>query len=96
MGKDHFVGCRVDQQLFTKVSTHEEQNSVLVRKALEQFFREKEPNQRLGYDRDPLINVLNNQIQDLKHDKHMLQDQVQALLVSSIPLLSRIKMKLLK
>jgi len=96
MDKRYFVGCRVDQQLYNKVKTHGEQSSTIVRKALQQYFTDVGSNNSSGYDRDPLINVLNNQIDDLKHDKHMLQDQVQALMVSSIPLLSRIKMKLLK
>jgi len=96
MDKKYFVGCRVDKQLYNKVRTHDEQSSTIVRKALSQYFREKEPNKTLpGYDRE-LINVLNNQIVDLQNDKRVLNDQVHALMVSSIPLLGRIKMKLLK
>jgi len=96
MDKKYFVGCRVDEHLFNKVNHHVEQNSTLVRKALSQYFREKEPNRTLpGYDRE-LVDVLNNQIDDLKNDKRLLNDQVQALMISSIPLLGRIKMRLLK
>ena len=96
MDKKYFVGCRVDQQLFNKVNSHVEQNSTLIRKAVVQYFREKESNHSLpGYDRE-LINVLNNQIVDLQNDKRLLNDQVQALMFSSIPLLGRIKMKLLR
>jgi len=96
MDKKHFVGCRVDEQLFNKVKTHDEQNSIIVRNALNQYFRENEPNKTLpGYDRE-LVDVLNSQIADLKNDKQLLNNQVQALMVSSIPLLGRIKMKLLK
>lgn len=96
MVKEYFVGCRVGQQLYNNVNSHVEQNSTLLRKALQQYFREGEPNKTLpGYDRE-LINVLNNQIMDLKQDKQFLNNQVQALMVSSIPLLGRLKMKLLK
>ena len=96
MSKKYFVGCRVDQQLFNKVNSHVEQNSVLIRKAVGQYFRENEPNHALpGYDRE-LINVLNSQIDDLKNDKHMLFEQVRTLEVASIPWLGRIKMKLLR
>ena len=96
MEKKFFVGCRVDEQLFNKVKTHDEQSSTIVRNALNQYFMENNSNRTLpGYDRE-LIDVLNNQIQDLKQDKQLLNNQVQALMVSSIPLLSRIKMKLLK
>ena len=96
MGKKCFVGCRVDKQLYNKVKTHDEQSSTIVRKALSQYFREKEPNHTIdGYDCE-LINVLNNQIIDLQNDKRVLNEQVGMLMVSSIPLLGRIKMKLLK
>ena len=96
MDKKYFLGCRVDEQLFNKVKTHEEQSSTTVRNALNQYFLQKEPNKKLlGYNRE-LIDVLNNQIEDLRNDKRVLNNQNQALMVSSIPLLGRIKMKLLK
>lgn len=96
MDKKYFVGCRVDEQLFNKVDNHVEQNSTLMRKAINQFFRDKEPNKSLpGYDRE-LINVLNNQIVDLQNDKQVLNEQVSMLMLSSIPWLAKIKMKLLK
>jgi hypothetical protein len=43
-----------------------------------------------------LVDLLNNQIQDLKEDKRYLQNQVNGLMVSRFPLLSRIKLKLLE
>lgn len=95
MDKKYFVGCRVDEQLFNKVKTHDEQSSTIVRNALNQYFRENEPNKTSGYDRE-LVDVLNSQIEDLRNDKRVLNNQVQALMVSSIPLLGRIKMRLLK
>ncbi len=96
MGNKYFVGCRVDEQLFNKVKTHDEQSSTIVRKALNQFFIDECPKQSLsGYDRE-LVDVLNNQIEDLRNDKCMLNNQIQVLMVSSIPLLGRIKMRLLK
>ena len=96
MGKKCFVGCRVDQHLFNMVQTHEEQNSVIVRKALQNFFRELEQPGPIRDGHHELINVLNNQILDLKNDKQLLNDQIQMLMLSSFPLLARIKMKLLK
>ena len=96
MGKKYFVGCRVDQQLFNKVDSHVEQNSMLIRKAIVQYFREREPNKTLsGYDRE-LVDVLNNQVLDLQNDKRVLNEQVSMLMLSSIPWLAKIKMKLLK
>ena len=96
MDKKYFVGCRVDKQLFNKVKTHDEQSSTIVRKALSQYFKEggTQPTS-LNYDRE-LINVLNNQVDDLKQDKRVLNDQVNMLMLSSIPWLSKLKMKLLK
>ncbi len=96
MGNKYFVGCRVDEQLFTKVKTHEEPNSTIVRNALNQYFRGVGPNKTLhGYDHE-LVDVLHNQIEDLRNDKRVLNNQIQVLMVSSIPLLGRIKMRLLK
>lgn len=96
MDKKYFVGCRVDEHLFNKVKTHDEQSSTIVRNALNQYFMENDSNKTLpGYDRE-LVDVLNIQIDDLKQDKQLLNNQVQALMVSSIPLLGRIKMKLLQ
>lgn len=96
MDKKYFLGCRVDKQLFNKVKTHDEQSSTVVRNALNQYLSGLNPEiNPMGYDRE-LITVLNNQIEDLRNDKRVLNDQVQALMVSSIPLLARIKMKLLQ
>lgn len=76
MVKKYFVGCRVDEQLFNKLSNHVEQNSTLVRKAIEQYFREKEPNGCIDGYGDQLINMLNIQISDLKQDKQILQQRL--------------------
>ena len=66
MSKKYFLGCKVDQQLFNKVNNHVEQNSTLIRKAVNQFFRECEPNETLsGYD-TRLIDLLNQQVKDLQ------------------------------
>ena len=95
MGKTYFVGCRIDKQLFTKIKTHDERSSTIVRKALYQYFREQEPNQTPDSYNKELIVLLNKQIEDLRQDKLRLNEQVNMLMLSSIPLLSRIKMKLL-
>lgn len=41
-----------------------------------------------------LVDLLKNQVEDLKDDKHYLQSQVNAFLVTKQPLLQRIIMKL--
>ena len=43
-----------------------------------------------------LVDLLQSQIVDLKNDKSYLQNQVNALMISRFPLLSRIKLKLLE
>lgn len=77
--KSRTISTRFDQQLYNKVNTNELQNSELIRKAVIQYFRTKENNQKLngeylGYNRE-MIDVLKNQIDDLKQDKHQLQQQ---------------------
>jgi len=97
MGKSHYVGCRIDTKLFNKISEHELNNSDLMRMAIQRYFRENEPNVKLdefGVNQE-LINLLKSQISSLENDKIFLQQQNQALMTASIPLLGRIKMKLI-
>ena len=77
--KSRTISIRFDSQLYNKVHTNELQNSELIRKAVIQYFRSKETNQKLdgehlGYNQE-LIDVLKIQIDDLKQDKHQLQQQ---------------------
>ena len=83
------MAARVDNDLYKKVKHHDLPMADLVRKSLVQYFRELEPNQKLTnvYDRD-LVGHLQNEIE-------YLRSQNQALMYASIPLLSRVKMKLL-
>jgi len=83
--KGRTISVRFDKQLYDKVYTNELQNSELIRKAVIRYFRAKENNQKLngeylGYNQE-LIDVLKNQIDDLKQDKHQLQQQNQYLTV---------------
>jgi len=84
MVKKYFLGCKVDQQLFNKVNSHVEQNSTLIRKAVVQYFREKEPNETIsGYD-TRLIDLLNQQVQDLQKDKQFLESKCEFYHVQSM------------
>ena len=77
--KSRTISTRFDQQLYNKVNTNELQNSELIRKAVIQYLRSKENNQKLNgeyldYNRE-LLDVLKDQIENLKQDKHQLQQQ---------------------
>lgn len=81
MGKsNYFVGVRFtsDKQLFNKLNDHPLSNSVLVRKALSQYFRSTENNTclDLGCNQD-LVELLQQQVQDLKLTNSQLMDMVQ-------------------
>jgi len=83
-----YMGCnkitvRFDGQLYDKVRHHELSNSDLIRKAVRQYFRSVEPNNRLNmdgptmsYDQD-LIKLYQDQVQDLKLTNSHLLDMVQ-------------------
>ena len=95
------ISVRFPQDLYDKVIHSEVECSTLIRKAVIQYFRSKEPNNRIdvyghtsSYNRE-LVDLLNDQIQDLKCDKERLLKQNEMLMVSSIPLLSKVKLKLL-
>jgi len=97
LSRSYYLGCRVSKDLFNKVDEHTMSNSELMRTAIERYFREKEPNVKLeefGLNTE-LINLLKGQISSLENDKIFLQQQNQALMAASIPLLGRVKMKLI-
>ena len=76
MDKNYFIGCRVDKDLFNKIDKHVEQNSTLLRKAIEQYFRKEEPNENIfSYDRE-VIQVLNNRITSLENLNERLQSKL--------------------
>jgi len=98
------LSVRIERKLYTRVCEDANRNAYVVSKALSQYYRGKEPNEKLftetqtmyenAYNQD-LVSILQLQIQDLKDDKEHLRSQNNALMISSIPLLSRVKMKLL-
>ena len=96
------ITVRFSLQLYDKVLQHELSNSDLIRTSVIQYFSSAGPTPPVGdagnttsYDTE-LFNALNSQILELKNDKQYLQNQVNALMLSSIPLLSRVKLKLLQ
>jgi len=79
------LSVRISPQLHTKVYKDENKNAYIVTKALQQYYRYQEPNQTLfteqnenAYNTD-IVKILQSQIQDLKDDKHLLQQQNQYL-----------------
>jgi len=67
---DKKISVRIPSDLYDKIRTHEQKNSDIVRKALYQFFRDKEPNYNVeqfvikSYDKQ--IEYLKEQIEDWK------------------------------
>jgi len=111
MEKTKVIGVRFREPLLTKIERHEMKNSQLIRTAMQRYFLDDGKNNILcddfetkdniyttksnnGYTQE-FISSLKLQIQDLKNDKDYLQQQNNALMLLSIPLLSRIKVKLL-
>ena len=93
------LSVRVENRLYTNVNKHEMSNSDLVSKALNQFFRSKEPNTKLFEDNSEYIDLLNQNIDEKNQYIGFLQKEVENLTIMSmakVPLLARIKMKLLK
>jgi hypothetical protein len=98
------LSVRIEKKMYARVCEDVNKNAYVVSKALSQYYRSKEPNEKLftetqtmyanAYNQD-LVSTLQLQIQDLKDDKEHLRSQNNALMLSSIPLLSRIKIKLL-
>jgi len=95
MVKRYFLGCKVDQQLFNKVNSHVEQNSTLIRKAINQYFRVEEPNQTLSSSDTRLIDLLNQQLHDLQKDKQFLENKCEFYHVQSMGFFRRRSYELL-
>jgi len=92
------LSVRIENELYTNVNNHELSNSVLVSKALTQYFRSKEPNAKLFEFGDDYVNLLKQSIVDKDQQIGFLQKQVDNLTIMSmakVPLLARLKMKLL-
>ena len=93
------LSVRLDKKLYAAVCNDVNKNAYVVSKALANYYRSKEPTKKLYADPQAtyanaydigMVDLLKDQISELKHDKQYLQDQNNALLVSSQPLLQRI------
>ena len=92
------LSVRVEKSLYTKVNKHESGNSTLITKALEQFFRSKEPNAKLFTNDSDYVDFLKQTLDEKSQYIGFLQKEVENLTIMSmakVPLLARIKMKLL-
>ena len=103
--KSKVIGTRFKDPLLTKIQQHDMGNSQLIRTVMERYFMTNGKNNTLyndyktsdnKSDNNMLIQTMQLQIQDLKEDKDYLKKTNEVLMLSSIPLLSRMKMKLLK
>jgi hypothetical protein len=95
------LSVRIDDVLYTKVNNHDLTRAELISKALNQYFRSKEPNRKLfskkGYNHD-YVDLLKNTLDEKNDYISFLQKEIENLTVMSmakVPLLARIKMKLL-
>lgn len=104
MQKSKVIGIRFKDPLLTKIQQHDIPNAQLIRTAMQRYFLDDGKNNAVDNKHETesnnvykqeLMSTLQSQIQDLKKDKEYLQQQNNALMLSSIPLLSRIKIKLL-
>jgi len=97
------LSVRLKKELYTKVYNHEMKNSDLVSKALSQYFRDLEPNQTLDSVMDlnndsNYMDLLKQNLNEKNDYIQFLQKEVESLTILSmakVPLLERIKMKLL-
>ena len=83
---------RLESNLIKEVDKLNGSRTLNVTNALQQYLQDDTQN---VYNVN-MVDLLNDQIMDLKHDKRYLQEQVNALMLAKIPLLSRIKLKLLE
>ena len=96
------LSVRVENSLYTRVNKDDMPNSILVSKALTQFFRAKEPNEKIFSDNlfnYKYVDFLERSLDEKNQYIGFLQKEVESLTVMSmakVPLLARIKMKLLK
>ena len=90
------LSVRIEKDLYTAVCKDLNKNAYIVTEALSRYYMAQDTQNSYTneYNHD-LVSTLQLQIQDLKSDKNYLQQQNNALMLSSIPLLSRIKIKLL-
>jgi D-hexose-6-phosphate mutarotase len=102
------LSVRIEEDLYTKCIHHDLDKRTLVTKALQQYFRSKEPNKKLingvytPVNDNPVdsvytqeyVDLLQTTIQDLRKDKAFLESQNNALLIMRTPLLQRIIFRL--
>jgi len=104
MQESRVIGVRFKGRLLTKIQQHDMGNCELIRTVMDRYFLDDGKNRDVNgfvnngvnnvYSRG-MVDILNDQIDDLKNDKVFLQDQNRALMIGSMPLLSRLKIKLL-
>lgn len=68
------ISVRIPEKMYNKINTHELKNSDIIRKALTQYFRRKEPNSNLDLK---VINMYNKQIQNLEQTNEFLKNQIE-------------------
>jgi len=93
------LSVRVENDLYTRVYKYDMKTSDLVTKALNQYFRGKEPNKKLFEENVDYIDLLKQNLEEKNNYIDFLQKEVEHLTVMSMaktPLLARIRMKLLK
>jgi len=84
--KTKTVSVRVPYTLYDKLQADCNTKTYTINKALNQYYRSKEPNKKVysdcntfvnnEYDQD-LISLLKDQVQDLRTDKTIMQQQIQ-------------------
>jgi len=95
------LSVRIENKLYTLVNKNELPNSFLVSKALNQYFRAKERNQKLFSDNQynfEYVDLLKQSIDEKNNYIGFLQKEIENLTIMSMaktPLLARLKMKLL-
>jgi hypothetical protein len=94
------LSVRVEEPLYTKCIQHDLPRRELITKALNQYFRSKEPNKKI--DNEPYTNVYNKElVEHLQQEINFLHDELQrvhnelqATMMIKTPLLQRVILRL--
>lgn len=81
---------RIDPDLVARVDGLGGCRSEHIRAAIRSYLQ---PSTADGYNRD-VLDILRSEVEDLRRDKQYLQGQVNALMVTRMPLLQRVIMRL--
>jgi len=101
------LSIRIDEKLYTKCIQNKLDNKTIVTKALNQYFRSKEPNKKLDQEQytEPYTNVYNqdlltimqqqyqNHILDLQKQKEYLQNRLDYFITLKTPIINRLFQK---